>query len=125
MPNIQAVIIGAILTAFIGFGVVIFIQHQKLVVAQEKYDQLLKNSMALEIENNDWKVISDNQNKKFSELKAAQTAKNVAMAKALSASKKEYDRLAALAATIEAQKTTGDDCAGASTIKNFYLKNRP
>jgi len=124
MSTIESAILGVIVAAFLGLGIVILVQHHEIAVAQGHYEQALKNSSALQAENDNWKNVAAAQNAKLAQLALTQKAADAAAAKAGVAATADAQRYAALAAKIAAQKIPADDCAGAVAVKNFYLRNR-
>ncbi len=124
MSTIQGAILGIAIAAFAALGLVVLLQHHRIAEDQTRYEQLLQNNAVFQAENNSWKLVAGEQNRKILRLAAAQAERNAALEKTMAAAKINAGRAVALAAKIDALQTGADDCAGAARIKNLYLGSR-
>lgn len=124
MSTIQGAILGVIGAVFFALVLTVYLQHRHLVDDQERYERLLTDNAAFQVENNNWKQMVKNQNQKIAAIAAEQTAREHATEESVRAAIKQADLYRRLAAQIQAQKQTGDDCQSANAIKDFYLRHR-
>jgi hypothetical protein len=124
MSTIQGAIAGVILATLLALVLILCVQHRQIMKDQSHYEELLKDKAVLQMANENWQIVANDQNKKLAQLVELQKATTAAAAKAVAEAQKYAQRSTKLAKKIAAYKATPDDCMGATDIKNFYLRNR-
>ena len=124
MPDIRSILLGAAGALMLTLCGLLALQHWELKNAQTKYNDALMRTALLENDNANFKQLAERQNDWIARLRTAQAAKAEAAAKAVEAARKNAEAYSALAARIEAQKLTGDDCENARAVLHTYLKNQ-
>lgn len=122
MSIIQGIMLGAILTVFLGLGGTAFFEAHTITDLRTQLDALhVKNDVCL-ADNKNWKSVTDVQNKLISKMSADAAARDAAAAKAVAAARAGRDKAVSNAAAILAQKVSANDCTGAKQVLQSYLK---